>query len=178
MESVPVLLITGPVGVGKSSVLAEAARQLREAKIPHAAVDLAIIGMAWPPPEDDRWNERLIQRNLACMWSHFREAGAQRLLLARVLEERSLLRYVTTAVPGSQITVVRLRATLDLLEARIRHREEGRDPSWYLGVAAYLAPRMEASEVADHVIETANRSVAQVAEEALRVTRWLGEFAP
>jgi adenylylsulfate kinase-like enzyme len=39
--SVPVLLVTGPVGVGKSTVAAEAARLLRQAGVPHALVDLA-----------------------------------------------------------------------------------------------------------------------------------------
>lgn len=97
------------MGVGKSSVLAEAARLLTEAKVPHAAVDSASIGDAWPAPPDDRWNERLIHRNLACLWSNFREAGAERLLLARVLEERSLLRHVEAAVPGARVTVVRSR---------------------------------------------------------------------
>jgi len=110
MESVPILLITGPVRIGKSSVLFEAARLLREARVPHAAVDLAQIGAAWPPPADDRWNERIAHRNLACMWSNVREAGAERLLLERVLEARSLLRHVVAAVPGARITVVRLRA--------------------------------------------------------------------
>ncbi len=38
---VPVLLLTGPVGAGKSTVALEAARRLREASIPHALVDLA-----------------------------------------------------------------------------------------------------------------------------------------
>jgi hypothetical protein len=173
MESVPILLITGPVGIGKSSVLFEAARLLREARIPHAAVDLAQIGEAWPPPADDRWNERLAHRNLACMWSNFREAGAERLLLERVLEARSLLRHVAAAVPGAQITVVRLRAPKEIVEARIRHREQGRDPSWYLEAAAYLVETMERSDIADHVIETANRPVSEVAQDILRMVGWL-----
>jgi tRNA uridine 5-carbamoylmethylation protein Kti12 len=48
--SVPVLLITGPVGVGKLTVAAEAARLLREANVPHALVDLAWIEQCWPVP--------------------------------------------------------------------------------------------------------------------------------
>ena len=43
---VPVLLVTGPVGVGKTVVTGEAARLLSEAGIPHAMADLAVIG-AW-----------------------------------------------------------------------------------------------------------------------------------
>jgi adenylylsulfate kinase-like enzyme len=51
--SVPVLLVTGPVGVGKSTVAAEAARLLRQAGVPHALVDLAWIGQCWPVAADD-----------------------------------------------------------------------------------------------------------------------------
>jgi radical SAM-linked protein len=57
---VPVPRITGPVGAGKSTVLAEAARLPREAGVPHAAVDLARVGAAWPAPAHNPRNERLI----------------------------------------------------------------------------------------------------------------------
>ena len=46
---VPVLLVTGPVGVGKTVVTGEAARLLSEAGIPHAMADLAgDDGLAYP----------------------------------------------------------------------------------------------------------------------------------
>jgi hypothetical protein len=124
-----VLLITGPVGVGKSTIAAEAAWLLRQADVPHALVDLDRIEQCWPVPADDPWNERVSHRNLACMWANFREVGADRLIFVRVLETRSLLRRVTEAVPGAQITVVRLRAPLAVLHERIRSREAS-DPEW------------------------------------------------
>ncbi|TMF36495.1 MAG: hypothetical protein E6I27_13330 [Chloroflexi bacterium] len=46
-------------------------------------------------------------------------AGAERLLFERVLEQRSLLRHVEAAIPGAQITVVRLRAPLQVIEKRV-----------------------------------------------------------
>jgi DNA polymerase III delta prime subunit len=154
--SVPVLLITGPVGVGKSTVAAEAARLLREANVPHALVDLAWIEQCWPVPADDPWNERLTHRNLACMWANFRQAGAGRLLLVRVLEARSLLRQVAEAVPGAEVTVVRLRASLAVLQARIRSREAS-DPSWFLGAAIHTAKVLEQAQVEDHLVDNEDR---------------------
>ena len=111
-SAVPVLLITGPVGVGKTTVLMEVAGLLKQCRLPHAAVDLDRIADAWPPPADDPWNEVLTHRNLACLWANFHAAGAERLVLASVLEARSLLRHVEAAVPGADITVVRLRARI------------------------------------------------------------------
>jgi adenylylsulfate kinase len=175
LAPIPTLLITGPIGVGKTSVLYEAVRRLRAARRPHAAVDLDSIAEAWPPPSDDPWHERLMQRNLACMWANYRDTGAERLLLARVLQARSLLRYVEVAVPSAAITVVRLRAPKEVVEARIRRREQerGRDPSWFLDTTAYLVEAMEQSDSADYVVETADRSVGEVADDVLRLAGWL-----
>jgi hypothetical protein len=172
-DSVPVLLITGAVGAGKTTITGEASRLLREAGIAAAAVDLAVIGNCWPPPPDDQWNEDVIHRNLACMWANFRQAGAGRLLLCRVLETRSLLTRVEEAVPGAEITVVRLRVPLETVRARITARESGRDPQWYLGAAEYLTTRLEEARVEDHVVANHGRPAADVAAEVLRVSGWL-----
>ena len=100
---VPVLLITGPVGVGKSTIAAEAAWLLRQADVPHALIDLDRIEQCWPVPADDPWNERVSHRNLACMWANFRQAGADRLIFARVLEtRRSRLRVSSTRAKMSR----------------------------------------------------------------------------
>jgi hypothetical protein len=173
---VPVLLITGPVGVGKSAIAAQAAWLLREADVPHALVDLDQIEQCWPVPADDPWNERVSHRNLACMWANFRQAGADRLILVRVLEDRSLLRRVTEAVPGAQITVVRLRAPLAVLHERIRSREAS-DPNWFLAAATRTAKVLEQAQVEDHLVDNENRPATMVAEEVLHRVGWLNPSA-
>jgi hypothetical protein len=169
---VPVLVITGPVGVGKSTIAAEAAWLLRQADIPHALVDLDRIEVSWPVPADDPENERVSHRNLACMWANFRQAGADRLIFARVLETRSLLRRVTGAVPGAQITVVRLRAPLTVLHERIRSREAS-DPDWFLDAATHTAEVFARAQVEDHVVDNDDRPPAVVAAEVLHRVGWL-----
>ena len=61
--SVPTLLITGTVGVGKSTVAAEINDVLAGLKIPNAAVDLDAL--AWQWPSTSSWNSDLMFENLA-----------------------------------------------------------------------------------------------------------------
>jgi len=61
-DSVPVLLVSGPVGAGKTTVGEEAGRLLGEAGLSHVVVDHAHIGRSFPAPADDPWNEQLAQR--------------------------------------------------------------------------------------------------------------------
>ena len=170
---VPVLVLTGPLGVGKSTVASEAARLMREAHLSHAIVDLPQVGQAWPTPADDPWNERLIHQNLASLWSNFRRAGITRLLICRILECRSLLHQIAEAVPGADITVVRLRAPLKILHERLSVREHPRSADWYLNVATYLVEKMEQSKVEDYVVETENRLPHEIAVDVLRCAGWM-----
>jgi len=80
---------------------------------------------------------------------------------------------VAEAVPGADITVVRLRAPVALLHERLRRREAG-DPSWYLDAATRLAESLEVAAVDDHVVDNYGRPVEEVAAEVLRVAGWPG----
>ena len=172
MPRVPVLLITGPVGVGKTQTASAASGLLAERGILHACVDLPQISRAFPEREDDPWNERLAHRNLACMWSNFRAVGTERLIISRVLEARSLVHRIADAVPGADVVVIRLRAPLAVIQARIRSRD-GAHPEWFLGAAAELVPAMDAQRVEDHLVDNATRSIEATAREVLRVAGWL-----
>jgi hypothetical protein len=177
ISTVPVLLLSGPVGAGKSTIGGEIARLLREAGVSGAFIDLAVIGQAWPPPADDRWHDRLVHDNLACMWRNFAAAGAGRLVLCRVLEDRSLLQHIEAAVPGADCTVVRLWVPLATIQARLRAREAPRRADWCLDVASHLVDRMEAAGVDDHVVDNDDRHPTEVASTILRLVRWLPSAA-
>lgn len=171
--SVPVLLITGPVGVGKTTIALEAASLLEEAALPHAVVDLDGLGWCYPAPADDRFNNRIALRNLALVWATYAAAGIPRLLIARVVEARSELEWFAEAVPGAAITVVRLRAADATLHARVARRETGLGRAWSLDRAIELSRMMESTPVEDHIVETDGRDVTAIAREALRRARWL-----
>jgi hypothetical protein len=75
------------------------------------------------------------------------------------------------AVPGADITIVRLRTPLNVLCARLRRHEAG-DPSWFLDAATALHPAMEQPGLADHIIDNTSRPVRDVAREVLQVAGW------
>jgi hypothetical protein len=168
---VPVLLVTGPIGVGKTAVLHEADALLIEAGSSHATVELEEIARCWPNAIEGT-RTVFVYRNLAALWSNFLAFGASRLLLSALVEKRSELHLVSEAIPDAAITVVRLHAPLSALEQRIRLREPARPQEDLVG-ARWWTQHFSEVRVEDHVVETENRPIGQIAREVLRLAAWL-----
>lgn len=171
--TVPVLLITGPVGVGKTTVALEVGELLEQHGISHAVVDLDSLAWCYPAPPDDRFNNRIALRNLALVWGTYAAAGIPRLVIARVIEAHEELHRFEEAVPGAQIVVVRLRASDAALRSRVRGRELGLGRAWSLDRAVELSRQMDATSLEDHLVETDSRDVSAIAAEVLRCAGWL-----
>jgi hypothetical protein len=171
---VPVLVITGPVGVGKTSVAGEVSERLSRAGVAHAWVDADVLRRYYPRPPTDPRGEQVGLRNLAALWANFRAAGAARLVLADVVESPADVARVGDAIPGAVPLVVRLRATPATLTVRVGQRETGSAFEPHLRHALALAAAPERDGVGDLVVETDGRSVSEVATEVLLRSRWLG----
>jgi len=166
--------VTGPVGVGKTTLIECMSGLLRGAEIPHAAVDFDQLTACFPrSPGDDVWGTNLGLANLAALWRNYAALGADRLLIARVIEDRKELDGYRRAVPGAEIVVVRLRASPSTLQERVRQRGEARGMEWHLARAVELATLMEARRVEDLVLETEGRQPAELARETLQRVGWL-----
>lgn len=174
-ERIPVLVITGPVGVGKTTIAGDISALLAGAGIPHACVDLDALRDAWPAPPGDRFNTTLGLKNLAAIWRNFQAAGAQRVILADVVERRSDLDGYRTAIPGAEVTLVRLRASVTTLQARVGQREAGSGREWHLLRAAELAEQMDRDALEDILVETDRRTPEDIAREILTRIGWLLE---
>ena len=172
--NVPTVIVTGPVGVGKTTVAGEMGLLLVDAKVPHATIDFDQLTACYPrPADDDRWGTKLGLMNLAALWKNYERSGARRLLIARVLESRSDLEGIPEAVPGTDILVVRMRASPETLLSRVRQRGPGRGMEWHLQRAVELAPLMDAQHVEDVLVETDGRDATNIARDILLQVGWL-----
>ena len=171
---VPVALFTGPIGVGKTTIAIHAGRLLRERDLSHAVIDQPSVGNSWPRSEQDPWNEDVTHANLAACWANFAARGADRLILSRVLEARSVARRIEEAVPGADIQVVLLSAPLAAIEDRIRRREPPEAAAWDLDGARALAETFATAGVEDIAVDTTPpRSATAIASEALSRLGWV-----
>jgi DNA polymerase III delta prime subunit len=170
--TVPVLIITGPVGVGKTTTALVAGDLLGEAGISYGVVDLDGLTLCYPPPAGDPFNSRLGFRNLAAVWRNYAAAGAAHLIIARVVETRDELDGYRQAVPGADITVVRLHASDEALRGRVLGRKVVTGER-YVRRALELARLMDERQIEDHLVETSGRTVPDAARDALRQARWL-----
>lgn len=167
IETVPVLVITGPIGVGKTTVAGEVSEQLDKASITHGFIDIDSLRWCYPRPLHDPFRIELAMKNLAAVWRNFQAVGAERLVLADVLETRNHLDYYRKAVPGAEILIVRLHATLSTLAEHVKQREIGSALTRHLQRAAELTAIMERNQVEDVLIDIEGKTVATIAQEIL-----------
>ena len=171
--AVPVLIVTGPVGVGKTTIAHEVGRLLRPLGVPYAVVDLDALAGSYPPPPGDGFNAQMAFRNLAAIWRNYAEAGAQRLVLAYVFENKEGLEPVRAAIPGAELTVVRLHAPHEVLRERVAHRERGPSRNWLLHRTIELAELMDRERIEDFLIPTEGRSLTEIAGAVLEESGWV-----
>lgn len=170
---VDVLLITAPVGGGKTSVMLEASEILQEHDVAHAAIDIDTLTWCYPRPTHDRFGTRLAMENLRDLWQRYAATGARKLLIARVIESRDALSWYADAIPDSKITVVRLESDTETLQQRLHARETGSSLAWALARSLELSEQMQRNDVADFVIDNNGNSLRDVALNVLRISGWL-----
>ena len=156
----PAVLLTGPVGVGKTVVAAELGELLAEDGVCAAVIDLDWLG--WLAGVDGGIDE-LIVRNLDATWPNYEAAGAERAVLARSIRDRPLVEALRARF---DLTVVRLTASDETVAARLGRRDAGSE------LAEHLAERGQEADVGQFEVTNDGAPVREVAQEVLGRVGW------
>ena len=115
-------LVTGTVGVGKSTIGFAVAERASEAGITAAFLDLDELSRLWPAPKNDPFRDELILTNLCAVAPNYEAAGASLLVLAWAIDgaedlvgpEKALNSLVKTVRLVSSPTVSRCGYGIDV----------------------------------------------------------------
>ena len=119
-----------------------------------------------------RFNERIVQQNLAKVIATFRDAGAARFVIGGVVETPSDVDAIRDAIPAGDITICRLVAPQQMRETWLERREPGAAREWHLKRTVELDRILDAIHLEDFTVENGGRPVREVALEVLRRAKW------
>lgn len=158
----PVLWITGPAGVGKSTVSWQLFTELAGEGVHVAFADTDQFCMCYPAPPDDPERERIKAQNLGALVPRYHAAGAGCVIANGVLDAH---RGVYAALmPEAAVTVCRLRA--DRAEVARRYRAKhrsGDDLKQRLARSLDEVDALDASTFADVWLDTTDLTAPEVA---------------
>jgi hypothetical protein len=166
------ILLTGTVGVGKTSVLVEIGEALELAAVPYAIVDLDWLAWLRPSEGSGASVQQVLIRNLEHVVGTFRGAGVERLVLARALRRPDEVDAIRGALGPTGFSVVRLVAAPEVIEERLGARDRGTQLAEHLAEATGFAADAESAGIGDLVISTDGRSTAALALEVLERAGW------
>jgi hypothetical protein len=184
---VPFLWLCGPPGVGKSAVGYEIFMHVYRSGIKAGFLDFDQVGLCYPAPAGDPVNHGVKSQNLAAVWPVYRAAGARCLIAVGSVTSRETVLLYAGRVPGTDLTLCRLRAAPERLTERVFRRGLGRGPvipgppptkskqrlAAMAAEAISEAAEMDAADFADVCVDTDGQSVAQVARHILtRTSGW------
>jgi len=169
-----VLVISGSMGAGKTTLMAEASDLLGAAGVVHAAIDLDALSIGHLPPE----SVSVSKLNLALLWKSYAALGVTRLVIAGAIESASRLAEVRGAVPHAHILICRVRARIATMQERVRQREPGMLQREFVERVVLLDEELDSAALHDFEVDNEARGVTAAAREILEIAGWLPRAAP
>jgi predicted kinase len=166
------MVITGAVGVGKTTVAYEVRLRLKAAGLSHVLVDDE-FGLFHPYATDDPSGEHVRTDALASLWRVYRRANIERVVLSRAIPDRQTLERIAAAIPGAALDLYWLTAPLAVIKERIHRRDVPTAYDWCVQRSLELLERWSEDPLDAKVVETASRSTAEIAEEIVLRSGWL-----
>lgn len=163
------VLISGPVGVGKTSVAQELCALLASNSIAHTFVDLDALTHTYPRPHGDPFGQDLALKNLQAVWANAQDFGPRLLIVARVIETKAGAAKIAETIKAGKCTLVQLSARDETLLERVRQREIGTGRAWHETRALELSRALSETRFADLVLSTDERNPEEIAEQLLQI---------
>lgn len=157
------IIITGPVGSGKSSTAKALAELLEHNDVSCALIDMDAIHWFHPTPADDPFGSEVGFRHLKVMANTYRELGIPLLILADVIETDA--NGHQQAMPDYPVLTIRLDVAFDRLRDRLQSREVESQVPWHLDRARELQDIMVRNGVGDIVLPVDSETTEEVAAE-------------
>lgn len=170
-DDISVLLLTGPIASGKTTIAAEIGEIFPPARA-IVCIDLDQLGWAFIPNAPDDKILRLRTDNLAAIWPNLRSAGFEHVVISGAISTADEIRSIRDAIGGSTLTVVRLVTEPALLEERLRRRDAGRLLEDHLAALPELERSMERVHLEDARVPNDHRSPRDVALAVLEAIGW------
>jgi DNA polymerase III delta prime subunit len=175
VTTMPVLWITGPAGVGKSTVSWQLFTELAGSGTRTAFADADQLCMCYPAPPDDPGRDLIRARNAGVVVRNCQAAGARRVIVNGVVDP--VLGVPRDLLQQAVVMVCRLRADPDEVVRRLASRQ--RASSGDMGDLARQVrdgcDRMDASDFAEVCVDTTGMSAGEVARLVMdRCRGWPG----
>jgi hypothetical protein len=165
------LIITGTMGAGKTTVLAEASDILAQRQVVHAAIDLDALGLAHLA--SGAFSDDVMYDNLRSICKNYAALGVQRFLLARALEDSAQLELCRDIFPAANTVVCRLTASIEVMKQRVEMRELGMSQREYAARVEKLNVILDRAQLEDFAVTNENRLLTDVALEMLAKAGWI-----
>jgi ribose 1,5-bisphosphokinase PhnN len=165
------LIITGTMGAGKTTVLAEASDILALRHVVHAAIDLDALGLTHLPSAAR--NDDVMYGNLDSVCKNYASLGVRRFLVARAMGSRAELELCRSIISATNTVVCRLTANIEVMEQRVKMRELGVSRREYVARVTKLNAILDSARLEDFTVINEDRSLSDVAHEMLCKAGWL-----
>jgi chloramphenicol 3-O-phosphotransferase len=175
-DELMVIVITGPVGSGKSTSAWALHDMLAEERITTALIDMDYLRCAWP--QVSVWNQQLGYDNFAAIAINHQAIGVRCFIVADVVETLEQRFDYANAVPGSRVIIVRLNVPLDVVSLRLHGRETAASLEWHLTRAPQIQETLIRNGIGDIVVDVTDHAPRDVAREIFerlelhKRTRW------
>jgi thymidylate kinase len=170
---VSTLILTGTIGVGKTTLAESISDLLLSAGIRYGFIDLDGLGQLYPAPDPaDPHNMGLQLKNLASIWGNYLAAGIERAVIAATLESRDQFDMLRAALPEAEITLLRVSARQETVEARIKARNHGALLEDFLKRTEALAQTIASAFAEAPVIDNDGPPPGELAQSVLEILGW------